>query len=83
MQKFFDDLDSAYGSKLALRSALNMIFEFALKNEFIETNRIKFIELGKIKTIVDIYSLKEYREELENLEKMGQKSVDNLINNIE
>ncbi|WP_314713887.1 NAD-dependent DNA ligase LigA [Leptotrichia wadei] len=43
----------------------------------------KFIELGKIKTIVDIYSLKEYREELENLEKMGQKSVDNLINNIE
>lgn len=43
----------------------------------------KFIELGKIKTIVDIYSLKEYREELENLEKMGQKSVDNLINSIE
>ena len=43
----------------------------------------KFIELEKIKTIVDIYSLKEYREELENIEKMGQKSVDNLINNIE
>ncbi|MBF4806919.1 MAG: NAD-dependent DNA ligase LigA, partial [Pseudoleptotrichia goodfellowii] len=43
----------------------------------------KFIELGKIKTVVDIYSLKDYREELENLEKMGKKSVDNLINNIE
>lgn len=43
----------------------------------------KFIELGKIKTVVDIYSLKNYREELENLEKMGKKSVDNLINNIE
>ena len=43
----------------------------------------KFIELEKIKTIVDIYSLKKYREELENLEKMGQKSVDNLINSIE
>ena len=43
----------------------------------------KFIELGKIKTIVDIYSLEKYREELENLEKMGQKSVDNLINGIE
>ena len=43
----------------------------------------KFIELGKIKTIVDIYSLKKYREELENLKKMGQKSVDNLINSIE
>lgn len=43
----------------------------------------KFIELGKIKTIIDIYSLEKYREELENLEKMGQKSVDNLINSIE
>ena len=43
----------------------------------------KFIELGKIKTVVDIYSLKDYREELENLEKMGKKSVNNLINNIE
>lgn len=53
LQKFFDDLDSAYGSKLALRSALNMIFEFALKNEFIETNRIKFIELGKNEKVVE------------------------------
>ena len=43
----------------------------------------KFIELGKIKTVVDIYSLKNYREELENLEKMGKKSIDNLINSIE
>ena len=53
LQKFFDDLDGAYGSKLYLRSALNMIFEFALKNEFIETNRIKFIELGKNEKIVE------------------------------
>ncbi|RRD39559.1 NAD-dependent DNA ligase LigA [Leptotrichia sp. OH3620_COT-345] len=43
----------------------------------------KFIELGKIKTVVDIYSLKNYRKELENLEKMGEKSIDNLIKNIE
>ncbi len=43
----------------------------------------KFIELGKIRTVVDIYSLKDYREELENLEKMGKKSVDNLLKNIE
>ena len=43
----------------------------------------KFIELGKIKDIVDIYSLHKYREELENLEKMGKKSVDNLLNSIE
>lgn len=43
----------------------------------------KFIELGKIKTIVDIYSLRDYREELEKIEKMGKKSIENLLNNIE
>ncbi|KXA21950.1 tyrosine-type recombinase/integrase [Fusobacterium nucleatum] len=53
LQKFFDGLDGAYGSKLYLRSVLNMIFEFALKNEFIETNKIKFIELGKNEKIVE------------------------------
>ena len=33
----------------------------------------KFIELKKIETVVDIYSLKNYKEELEGLEKMGKK----------
>ena len=42
----------------------------------------KFIELEKIKTVVDIYFLKNYRNELENLEKMGKKSVENLLNSI-
>ena len=42
----------------------------------------KFIELEKIKTVVDIYFLGNYRNELENLEKMGKKSVDNLLNSI-
>ena len=43
----------------------------------------KFIELKKIETVVDIYSLKNYKEELEGLEKMGKKSVENLLNSIE
>lgn len=70
LQKFFDDLDSAYGSKLALRSALNMIFEFALKNEFIETNRIKFIELGKNEKIVErkIFTTDEINILFDNLD---------------
>ncbi|WP_094080568.1 NAD-dependent DNA ligase LigA [Leptotrichia sp. oral taxon 498] len=42
----------------------------------------KFIELEKIKTVVDIYFLGNYRNELENLEKMGKKSVENLLNSI-
>ncbi|MDP0494529.1 MAG: NAD-dependent DNA ligase LigA [Fusobacterium sp. JB021] len=43
----------------------------------------KFIELGLIKDITDIYSLKDYRNKIESLEKMGKKSVDNIINSIE
>ena len=42
----------------------------------------KFIELEKIKTVVDIYFLGNYRNELENLENMGKKSVENLLNSI-
>lgn len=43
----------------------------------------KFIELNYISNIVDIYSLKNHREELEQLDKMGKKSIDNLLNSIE
>lgn len=41
------------------------------------------LKLGFIKNIVDIYNLKEHREELENLEKMGKKSVEKLLQSIE
>lgn len=41
------------------------------------------LRLGFIKNIVDIYELKNHREELEKLDKMGKKSVDNLLNAIE
>ncbi|MFK4785650.1 NAD-dependent DNA ligase LigA [Fusobacterium sp. MFO224] len=43
----------------------------------------KFLELGLIKNITDIYDLKNHREKIENLDKMGEKSVDNIINSIE
>ncbi len=43
----------------------------------------KFIELGKIKDVSDIYDLHKYRGELEGIDKMGGKSIDNLINSIE
>ncbi len=41
------------------------------------------LKLGFIQNIVDIYELKNHREDLEKLEKMGKKSVDNLLNAIE
>jgi DNA ligase (NAD+) len=43
----------------------------------------KLIEIGKIENITDIYRLKDYKDELENLDKMGEKSVANLLLSIE
>lgn len=43
----------------------------------------KFLELGKIKEIGDIYRLKDYKEELKEIEKMGEKSIENLLISIE
>lgn len=43
----------------------------------------KFIEIGKIKDISDIYLLENHKEELMSLDKMGEKSVENLIKSIE
>lgn len=43
----------------------------------------RLYDLGIIKDITDIFELKKYRDELINLEKMGEKSVDNLLINIE
>ncbi len=41
------------------------------------------VEKGFLKKIADIYWLKDHRAELEALEGWGEKSVDNLLNNIE
>lgn len=43
----------------------------------------RFLQLGYIKDITDIYNLKEHKEELETLEKLGKKSIENLLNSIE
>ncbi|MDI6735031.1 MAG: NAD-dependent DNA ligase LigA [bacterium] len=41
------------------------------------------VEKGFIREVADIYWLKDHRSELEALEGWGEKSVDNLLNNIE
>lgn len=43
----------------------------------------KLLNLGYIKDISDIYNLKNYRSELVKMDKMGEKSVDNLLLSIE
>lgn len=42
-----------------------------------------FYDLGYLKSIIDIYHLHKYRDELVNLEGLGPKSVDTLLLNIE
>ncbi len=42
-----------------------------------------FVEKGFLKTYADIYDLKAKREELINIERLGVKSVDNLLDSIE
>ncbi|WP_300359276.1 NAD-dependent DNA ligase LigA, partial [Fusobacterium sp.] len=58
------------------RDAMNII---GLGEKIVE----RFLELGFIKNITDIYSLKNYRQDIAGLEKMGEKSVENLLNSIE
>ena len=58
------------------RDALNIM---GLGSKIVE----KFIELGYIKNVDDIYDLKNHREDLEKLDKMGKKSIDNLLSSIE
>jgi len=42
-----------------------------------------FVNLGFLNTYADIYSLHKHREELINLERLGTKSIDNLLAGIE
>lgn len=58
------------------RDALNIA---GLGSKIVE----KFLDLGYIKDVSDIYDLENHRVEIEKLDKMGEKSVDNLIKSIE
>ena len=70
LQKFFDDMNNSYGTKSFVRSILNMIFDFAVKNEFIETNKIKFIELGKNEKVIQrkVFTSREIKTMFDNLD---------------
>lgn len=43
----------------------------------------KLIELGLIQDVADIYLLKNHRDALINIDKMGERSIDKLLENIE
>ncbi|WP_073508096.1 NAD-dependent DNA ligase LigA [Streptobacillus notomytis] len=58
------------------RDALNIQ---GLGNKIVD----RFVDLGYIKSITDVFKLENYKEELIKLKKMGAKSVEKLLNNIE
>lgn len=47
LQELFDKMKTSWSFKNGCKSALNMIFDYALKLDLIENNKVKFIEIGK------------------------------------
>lgn len=53
LQNFMDSLTCSSGTASEIKAILNLIFEYALKNDFISKNPVKFIEMGKYKKVFD------------------------------
>ena len=70
LQELFDNMTTSWSFKNGCKSVLNMIFNFALKNEFIDSNRVSFIEIGKKEKVIDrrIFTKKEIETLWENLD---------------
>lgn len=52
LQKLFDNLELTSGTTKSIKSVLSMIFDFAVKNDFIEKNPVRFIELKTLDSVV-------------------------------
>ncbi|ERT69415.1 hypothetical protein HMPREF0202_00685 [Cetobacterium somerae ATCC BAA-474] len=53
MQEIFDNMQTSWSFRNACKSVLNMIFDFAFKNEIVDSNKVKFIDLGKRVKVID------------------------------
>lgn len=53
LQNIFDEMNASWNSKSSCKSILNMIFDYALKNDFISSNKVSFIELGKKEKVIE------------------------------
>jgi len=70
LQKIFDEMSFSYNYKGNCKSVLNRIFDFAVKNDFIESNKVKFVELGKKNIVIErkLFTKKEIEVLWKNLE---------------
>lgn len=73
LQEVFDNIKFSWNFKNGCKSALNMIFDFALKNDLISTNKVKFIELGKKDSVVNrkIFTKEEIEILWDNTDKIS------------
>lgn len=70
IQAFINESDVSYDNCVAIKKVLNNVFKYAIKNEYIETNPIAYIEITKIKEKKEInnyLSLEEYNMIIEKL----------------
>ncbi|UYI77618.1 MAG: tyrosine-type recombinase/integrase [Fusobacterium varium] len=52
LQNLFDNLDISESSKRPVKSLLNMLYKYALKNEIVTKDYSKLIELGKMEKVL-------------------------------
>lgn len=52
LQVFFDKMNLSRGTLKGIKSTLSMIFQYAMKNEFITKNPVPFIELKKFEPVI-------------------------------
>lgn len=70
MQEVFDNIDASWSFKSSCKSILNMILDYALKNELIEHNRTRFVDIGKKNKVINrrIFTKKEIETLWRNLD---------------
>lgn len=69
LQNLFDSMTTSFSSKKAYKSIISMIFEYAVKNEFINSSKTELIDIGKKETIINrkIFTTKEIEVLWDNL----------------
>lgn len=81
--------NGAYCTNFECPAQISKRFEFWCARECMNIEGLgpaqidKFISLGWLKWITDIYSLKNHKEEMINLDGFGEKAVEKLLNSIE
>lgn len=69
LQNLFDNMTTSFSTKKSCKSIINMIFEYALKNEFINSNKVELIDIGKKEIIIErkVFTQKEIETLWSNL----------------